>query len=121
MIRGIGIDIVSISRMMKIFDRRKAFIEKISQRILRVDERVLRPHLKDKNQQALWICTRWAAKEAAFKAMDFHQKLRWKDIQICKYENNRPYIQLWHKGKPTEQMKLSISHDGDYVAAFVAW
>ncbi|KAG5440755.1 hypothetical protein PCK2_000191 [Pneumocystis canis] len=52
--------------------------------------------------------------------MDFHQKLRWKDIQICKYENNRPYIQLWHKGKPTQQMKLSISHDGDYVAAFVA-
>lgn len=121
MIHGIGIDIVHINRMIKILDRRTKFTEKFCQRILRFDELNKIPDPKSKKQLALWICTKWAAKEATFKAIDFQQKLKWKDIQICKDKNNRPYIQLWNKGKPTEQMKLSISHDGDYVTAFVAW
>ncbi|KTW26788.1 holo-[acyl-carrier-protein] synthase [Pneumocystis carinii B80] len=121
MIHGIGIDIIQISRMIKILDRRKRFMEKICQRILRYDEQEIIPNLKNKKEFALWICTKWAAKEAAFKAVNFQQKLKWKDIKICKYKNNQPYIQLWSEGKPTKEMKLSISHDGDYVIAFVAW
>ncbi|KAG5513632.1 hypothetical protein PMAC_000670 [Pneumocystis sp. 'macacae'] len=121
MIRGIGIDIVCTNRIIKIFERRRTFVEKFCKRILRIDEQNTRPDLNDKNRLIFWICTRWAAKEAAFKAINFKQKLRWKDIQICKYENNQPYIQLWNKGKQAEQMKLSISHDGDYVIAFVIW
>ncbi|QSL64293.1 hypothetical protein MERGE_000449 [Pneumocystis wakefieldiae] len=106
--------------MIKILERRSRFIERICKRILRLDEQDI-PHSNNKNQLALWISTKWAAKEAAFKAVNFQQKLKWKDIQICKYKNNQPYIQLWSEGKPTKKMKLSISHDGDYVVAFVAW
>lgn len=121
MIHGIGVDIVCISRIIGIFNRRTKFVEKFCQRILRLDEQNVMPSLQDKNQLALWISTRWAAKEATFKAINFHKKITWKDIQICKYENNQPYIQLWNKGKIAEQIKLSISHDGDYVVAFVVW
>ncbi|KAG4305282.1 hypothetical protein PORY_001452 [Pneumocystis oryctolagi] len=121
MIHGIGVDIVSISRMTRIFERRAMFMEKFCRRILRVDEQNTKPCLNDKNNLIRWICTRWAAKEAAFKAINFRQKVKWKDIQICKYKNNQPYIQLWNGEKPIKQIKLSISHDGDYVIAFVIW
>ncbi|EMR09080.1 hypothetical protein PNEG_02426 [Pneumocystis murina B123] len=66
MIHGIGIDIVHISRMIKILDRRTRFMEKICQRILRFDEQDIIPNLKNKNQFALWICTKFIRKVLAF-------------------------------------------------------
>ena len=70
-----------------------------------------------------WIGGRWAAKEAARKAIGA-TLLSWKDVRVERDEaTGKPGI-IW--STPSEgiiaqeyEARLSISHDGDYVVATV--
>lgn len=62
MIRGIGVDIICTSRIIKIFERRKTFVERFCKRILRIDEQDTRPDLNDKNKLIFWISVRFLSR-----------------------------------------------------------
>ena len=56
----------------------------------------------------------WTAKEAAYKALYPHYKLRWKDMTIRKVDK-KPCISVTFP----VQLHLSVSHDNDMMTAFV--
>lgn len=72
---------------------------------------------------AQWMGGRWAAKEAARKAVGA-TVLGWKDVRVERDElTGRPTI-LWKLERGSSpnvehEGRLSISHDGDYVVATV--
>ena len=66
----------------------------------------------------------WAAKEAFSKALGtgIGKECRFKDIQIAKTPNNKPYIQAAHRIIEKYALKsaeLSITHDDGYAIAVV--
>ena len=73
------------------------------------------------------VCSRWTAKEAAFKALFPTVKISWKDIQVSKEGGLKPMMALLPRNDaanyeaPRNQFKLhlSVSHDGNYVASVV--
>lgn len=120
MIVGIGIDIVSISR-----------IEKALERTPKLAERVLTPlefeEWQQSQQPARFLAKRFAAKEAAVKALGtgIGRGVGWQQLEISKSDLGRPLISLsgaaadiaetlgalfWH---------LSYSDEVDYVVAQV--
>lgn len=70
---------------------------------------------------------RFAAKEAVYKAIapGTSEEVEWKNIEVKRKENGKPYIQLSGKLKSLAEekgiqfMDLSLSHDGDYAIAVV--
>lgn len=70
---------------------------------------------------------RFAAKEAVYKAVapNSSADIEWKNIEVRRFENGKPYIKLYGKlkeiaeGKNIKSIDLSLSHDGDYAMATV--
>lgn len=70
---------------------------------------------------------RFAAKEAVYKAIapDTSAEVEWKNIEVKRLKNGKPYIELYGKLKDIASEKkinsidLSLSHDGDYAMATV--
>ena len=66
---------------------------------------------------------RFAAKEAAFKAISekFDKyEITWKDIEITTNEKGRPKVEILNKKKPNlESIDISISHCKNYAVANV--
>lgn len=106
-ILGIGIDIVKISRIASLTGKKTT--KRLASRILTSDEQFL---LQTNHNPIQFLSTRWAAKEAAFKAAYPHAILSWKDINVIK---NGPKPEIHIKGFP--KAHLSISHDGDLCIA----
>ena len=70
---------------------------------------------------------RFAAKEATYKAISpiTSEDIEWKDIEVKRNTNGKPYIQFYGKlkeiveDKNIDSIDLSLSHDGDYAIATV--
>lgn len=70
---------------------------------------------------------RFAAKEAVYKAIapKTSEDIEWKNIEVKRQNNGKPYIELYGKlkeiaiNKNIDSMDLSLSHDGDYAMATV--
>lgn len=70
---------------------------------------------------------RFAAKEAVYKAIapNTSEEVEWKNIEVKRLENGKPYIELYGKlkdivlEKKINSLDLSLSHDGDYAMATV--
>ncbi len=70
---------------------------------------------------------RFAAKEAVYKAIapTTSEDVEWKNIEVKRENNGKPYIELHGKLKEIAKQKninsmdLSLSHDGDYAMATV--
>lgn len=70
---------------------------------------------------------RFAAKEAVYKAIapNTSAEVEWKNIEVKRESNGKPYIELYGKlkeiaiEKNINSMDLSLSHDGDYAMATV--
>jgi len=119
MIYGIGIDLVEINRIERIYKKwGDRFINKI-----------LTPREKDSSTGEIsrYLASRFAAKEAFVKALGtgFSAGIGLKDIEIISELNNPPTIRLY--GKPLEIQKknkikrifLSISHEKNMATAMV--
>lgn len=111
----IGIDIASIERIAKSYDRLGvAFLSKF----LRKSEcEILR-----KSPQS--IAGFWAAKEAAAKALGcgISAKCGFKDIKISKSKTGAPILEFSKRTRKFFKIKnasLSISHDGGFAVAVV--
>lgn len=102
-ILDIGIDIVSISR----FHGKDAGFAKS---FLTPSELLVFSSFSQKKSKEAYLASRWASKEAIFKATQDKDFLKY---SILNDSSGKPYIE----GHP--EMKISISHDGDAAIAIV--
>ncbi len=99
MIKGIGVDIVKLSRI-KISNL--SFLSKAEIKIFN--------SISDANKIS-FLAGRWAAKEAIFKAWDKAPN-DFRKIEIFNDKNGKPYL------KDKNNILISISHGQDYAIAF---
>ena len=99
---NIGIDIVKISR----FENKDIHFIK---RVLTEKELLVYNNLIEE-KKTQYLASRWASKEAIFKANKDEHYLSY---SILNKENGEPYVD------GHEEIKISISHDGEYAVASV--
>ena len=122
MIAGIGIDIAETARFLAMHEK---YGERFARRILtdfenqQLQRRVLHPEL--------YLATRFAAKEAAAKALGtgFDQGVGYKSIEVKNDVNGKPELSFYGAAtKIIEQKKinnilLTLSDEKHYVIAMV--
>jgi len=121
MIRGIGVDLVSISRIRAVHERHG---ERFARRILAESE--FEAYRQSRTPERL-LAKRFAAKEAAVKALGTgeRQGVLLKDFAITHDELGKPYLTLHGTGKARAETEgissfhVSISDEVDQVVAFV--
>lgn len=121
MIYGIGTDIVHIKRMRENLDK---YEDKFARRILTDSEFV---EFKNKNDKAAFLAKRFAAKEAAAKAMGtgFSQGLSLHHIGVGHDDAGKPVLEFldvaenFIREKKIKQAHLSLADERDYAVAFV--
>jgi holo-[acyl-carrier protein] synthase len=99
MIVGIGIDIIEIERIAEVYVRHR---ERFAQRILTDAERAYVLRHSDPRHR---LAGRWAAKEAALKALGtgLADGIGWKDCEILPDEMGKP--KLFFHGKALARAK----------------
>ncbi len=125
MIIGIGTDFCDIRRIEKT-------IEKFDDRFLdRIFTKAERAYCDTKSGRASYYAKRFAAKEAAAKALSGPKTghLRWQDVEVKNDPSGRPVIYLHRAAKErldsltphgmNAHIQLSLSDDYPYAQAFV--
>ena len=102
MVKGIGVDIVKISRFNDVTEH---FID----RILTSKEKA---EYTLKENKVQYLASRFAAKEAYFKAT---QDIHYLGVSILNDEKGKPYIDN------KKNIHLSISHEDEYLIAYLIW
>lgn len=100
MVKGVGVDIVKISRF-------KDVSEHFINRILTIEEK--KEYLKRENKSQ-YLASRFAVKEAYYKAT---QDIHYLGISVLNDESGKPYI------LNKKNIHLSISHEDEYVVAYL--
>ena len=125
MILGIGNDIVSVERIENLLNK---FGERFIKKVFTKEEETR--SLK-KFKPAASLAKRFAAKEAAWKALGDERQIgiNWKDMGVRNNKSGKPFLEL--TGKAAEQLKnltpenmvaridLSLSDELLYAQAFV--
>lgn len=111
----IGVDLTRISRIGELVARRG--IDRFSRWILSPVELAAFKNGQDlKGRRDLqYLASRWAAKEALFKACYPEHRLRWHQVTIGKGPGGEPTVSI-DIDSPL-RARVSISHDGDLVIA----
>lgn len=120
MIRGIGIDIIEVSRI-------EANIQKHGQKFLdKVFTQEEQDYCKSFRESSRNFAGRFAAKEAIVKALGtgLAEGINWLDLNILNNTQGKPYLLLADLFKvrfenPT--IHLSISHCHEYATAMAIW
>jgi holo-[acyl-carrier protein] synthase len=118
---GIGVDVVDVGRVRKSLDR---FGDRFAGKVLSEAERARFGKSRDK---AAWLAKRFAAKEAAAKALGTGMRagVHFSQITVARKSSGAPLIEL--SGAAAERaatlgagtMHVSISDEKDYAVAFV--
>ncbi len=114
-----GTDIIEI-------DRVKESIEELGEKFIKrvFTDKEIEYCESRKGQKYQHYAGRFAAKEAAFKAiskiLDNKYSVSWKDFEIIDDEQGRPYLNLYNVNtKDIESIDISISHCKLYATANV--
>ena len=121
MIVGIGIDIVSIQRILDIYQRHA---DRFVRRILTDSEKEYVLRHKDPGQR---LAGRWAAKEAALKALGtgLSNGIRWRDVEILPDRTGKPYVAFHGRahehaaGLGATVFHVTITHSDEWALAQV--
>lgn len=120
MILGIGVDIVHVSRIQKSMDRKT---EALARRILTATEL---EKFRSTPHPAAYLAKRFAAKEAASKAMGTGiGKISWQDLEIDNNSQGRPalicrgYARTRLDEIGVENVDISLADESDLAIAFV--
>jgi len=119
MIVSIGIDICSVSRMREVLER---WGDRFYNRLLSEPERSAVSAGRDR---ALFLASRFAAKEAAAKALAGGPGCGWHDVQVHGKPRRPPELRLVGAARDladsmgVTHTHLSITHDADVAAAVV--
>jgi holo-[acyl-carrier protein] synthase len=119
---GIGVDAVEISRVERMFARRR---EQMLKRLFTDAELAF---LNTKSFPAQHIAVRLAAKEAAYKALsgnDLARGIGWRDIEVFSLEDGSPRLRL--HGRAARRFEevgaaaihVSLTHSDATAVAFV--
>ncbi len=117
-----GVDLVRISRIEAAFERRgEAFLE----RFMTASEKEA-CRREDGSWRFERAAARYAAKEAFAKALGtgIAEGVSFSDIEVSKDERGAPFYRLSgeaearFRGAGFKSSSLSLTHDGDYAAAF---
>jgi holo-[acyl-carrier protein] synthase len=118
-ILGLGIDVCPVERIEQVLSRHD---EIFCERIFTPEER---KYAGNGRARAERLAARFAAKEAAIKALGAPEGLRWKDMEVVNDENGAPSLKL--EGKAHERMEalgvsrvlISLTHAGGVAMAVV--
>lgn len=116
MIKGIGIDIVEVSRIRNLICK---YGDKFFNRILNENEIL---YCKKFPNPEVHFAGRYASKEAYSKSIGtgLSKDFRWKDIEILNDERGKPYISHLTENQYSKfHFEISISHTKDYGCAVV--
>lgn len=121
MIHGIGTDIVRVARMRRSLER---FGDRFAARILTAAELA---QFSRHSRPAHFLAKRFAAKEAAAKAMGigFRNGLRLQDIGVVHDANGKPLLELsgyartFVQEQRITEVHISLADEEDYAVAFV--
>ena len=120
MVVGLGIDVASVGRVARSMER---FGERFTARILTPGEQAdLASRTGDR---ASAVAGRFAAKEAASKALGGPRDVWWHDVEVRRGERGEPVLRLLGPAaKHAERLGvgrtlISISHDAGVAAAVV--
>ena len=121
MIAGIGVDLVSVERIRDVVARHG---ERARRRLFTLRELADCDGRADSEQ---CLAARFAAKEAAFKALGTGQGpgMRWTDVEVISGDSGRPRLEL--SARTAERARelgvshahLTLSHDGGSACAVV--
>jgi len=110
MIKGIGTDIIEISRIEKACENSE-FIEKI------YTEKEIDEYIK-RNKNITYFAGRFAAKEAVSKALGTGMRgISFKDIEILSDSLGKPYVNL-KKNIENMNILITISHSKENAVAY---
>lgn len=120
MIKGIGTDIIEISRIEANINKHG---QKFLDKIFTTSEQVYCQGFKQSSRN---FAGRFAAKEAIVKALGtgFIDGLNWLDIEVLNNEQGKPYLVLSDLLKDkykNPNIHLSISHCHEYATAVAIW
>ena len=121
MICGTGVDIAETSRIEQSLQR---YGERFTQKIFTPAEIVYCEKFKNRAER---YAARFAAKEAAFKALGtgWRQGVRWLDVEVVHQPSGKPELVLTGRAQDlarnlrVTRMSISISHSDRYVVAQV--
>lgn len=121
MILGIGTDIVTVERMAENLER---LGERFARRLLTESELA---EFETKHNGASYLAKRFAAKEAAVKALGtgFAEGITWKHVCVRNDDKGAPFIELTGPAQEralamgVQRVHLSLSDEKDHAVAFV--
>ena len=116
MVKGVGIDIIEISRIRKLMED---YGDRFFQRILTENEIA---YCRKFSKPELHFAGRFASKEAYSKSIGtgVGKEFSWKDIEILNNEKGKPYIvHLKENEFSNYKFEISISHTEEYACAAV--
>lgn len=121
MIVGTGVDIAETRRIQESFDR---YGERFRDRIYTPEEIAYCERFKNKAER---YAARFAAKEAAFKALGtgWRAGIRWIDVEVTHQPGGKPELVLRGRAESVarelgvRRMAVSLSHADHYVVAQV--
>src|ERR1039457_2777215 len=121
MICGTGVDIAETARIEKSLERHG---ERFTRKIFTPAEITYCDKFKNRAER---YAARFAAKEAAFKALGtgWRSGVRWRDVEVVHQPSGKPELVLSGGAKKVAQelrvtrMSISISHSDRYVVAMV--
>ncbi|NUO07642.1 MAG: holo-ACP synthase [Candidatus Brocadia sp.] len=116
----VGIDIIEIKRIEKLFSANEDFLRRVY-----TEKEV--EYCKQKKNKYQHFAARFASKEAMFKALGtgWVGNMKWTDIELLNDEMGRPYLNLYGSVKEMAEKKrinnisVSLSHCRDYAIAQV--
>lgn len=118
-VRGIGVDLVEISRLRQIIER---WQDKFLRRVF-TDREIA--YCRTRRDPVPHFAARFAAKEAGLKALGTGLRLgiRWTELEVQRDPGQAPVLVL--RGRSLDigrarggrRMLLALSHDGDYAIA----
>ena len=114
---GIGVDVVEIERVLRLLRTRPSF----RRRVFTPAEMA---YCDGKASPAESYAARWAAREAARKALGGVRGLRWQDISVERASTGAPRIALTGSAKAradrlgVNEVLVSFSHERSVATAF---
>jgi holo-[acyl-carrier protein] synthase len=118
-VRGIGIDLVPISRMRQVLGR---WQERFVRRVFTDGEIA---YCRARRDPVPHFAARFAAKEAGLKALGTGLSLgiHWRELEVVRERGQAPTLVLRGRAREIGQarggsrMLLALTHDGDYAMA----
>ncbi len=118
---SVGIDVVHIERIRESLD---AFAERFLRRLF--TPREIAYAQSSPAQQLSRLAARFAAKEAALKALGIAQAgIDWRDLEVVRRTDGSCELAIHGRARSvsefndSDDVALSLSHDGDYAVAIV--